>query len=97
MNPEAFASGYLNLRKVYLIMEESKNKEKNENKSKVKENPVIAEMIKETETKLCGNGRVLIRPSGTEPVVRVMIEGTDKEMIEKDAKNIASYIEKEMA
>lgn len=70
---------------------------KNENKSKVKENPVIAEMIKETETKLCGNGRVLIRPSGTEPVVRVMIEGTDKEMIEKDAKNIASYIEKEMA
>ena len=33
-----------------------------------------------------GNGRVLIRPSGTEPLVRVMIEGDNQEILEKEAK-----------
>ncbi len=43
-----------------------------------------------------GNGRVLIRPSGTEPLVRVMIEGEDQEYITKKAKEIANLIEKKI-
>ena len=39
-------------------------------------------------------GRVLIRASGTEPLVRVMIEGKDKAVIEKKAKELAGMIEK---
>ena len=42
------------------------------------------------------NGRVLVRPSGTEPLIRVMLEGKDKELIEKYAKELANIIEKEL-
>ena len=43
-----------------------------------------------------GNGRVLIRPSGTEPLVRVMIEGEDQKYITKKAKEIATLIESKL-
>jgi len=56
----------------------------------------IAEAIQELEKKFDGEGRVLIRPSGTEPLVRVMIEGKDQEMIDKEAKSLASLITKIM-
>ncbi len=56
----------------------------------------IAEAIQELEKKFDGQGRVLIRPSGTEPLVRVMIEGKDQEMIDKEAKSLASLITKIM-
>ena len=39
---------------------------------------------------------MLIRPSGTEPKVRVMIEGKDKEVIDKEASKLAKLIEKTM-
>ena len=39
-----------------------------------------------------GRGRVLIRPSGTEPLVRVMLEGEDQEEINKIAQNLADMI-----
>ncbi|MCI8273465.1 MAG: phosphoglucosamine mutase [Clostridia bacterium] len=58
------------------------------------ENAEIKEAIKKLESEFDGNGRVLIRPSGTEPLVRVMIEGNDKKIIEEKAKNIANLIEK---
>ncbi|MBQ9606075.1 MAG: phosphoglucosamine mutase, partial [Lachnospiraceae bacterium] len=45
------------------------------------------------EKKYNGEGRVLIRPSGTEPLVRVMIEGRDQAEIDKDAKDLAELIE----
>lgn len=52
----------------------------------------IAEAVKTLEDKFHGEGRVLIRPSGTEPMVRVMIEGKDQQAIEKEAEKLAELI-----
>jgi phosphoglucosamine mutase len=57
------------------------------------EYPEIAQAIKELEDKFGGEGRVLIRPSGTEPLVRVMIEGKDQKLIEDEAKKLAELIQ----
>ena len=56
----------------------------------------IQKEIKALEEEFSGNGRVLIRPSGTEPKVRVMIEGADKEYITEKAQNLADLIEKKL-
>ena len=56
----------------------------------------IKKAIEDVEKEFAGNGRVLIRPSGTEPLVRVMIEGEDQEYITKRAKEIADLIEKKL-
>ena len=56
----------------------------------------IKKAISEVEEEFAGNGRVLIRPSGTEPLVRVMIEGEDQEYITKRAQEIANLIEKKL-
>ena len=56
----------------------------------------IKEKIEALEKEFAGNGRVLIRPSGTEPKVRVMIEGENQEYITKKAKELADLIEKKM-
>lgn len=65
-------------------------------KDKYMEYPEIAEAIMELEKRFAGEGRVLIRPSGTEPLVRVMIEGKDQEMIEREAKKLAELITRNM-
>ncbi len=57
-------------------------------------NDEIQNRIKELENKYDESGRVLIRPSGTEPLVRVMIEGVDKAEMQKDAKSLAKLIER---
>lgn len=57
-------------------------------------NAEIKKAIEDLEKEFAGNGRVLIRPSGTEPLVRVMIEGKDINVIEAKAKKIANMIEK---
>ena len=57
----------------------------------------IKKAIEDVEKEFAGNGRVLIRPSGTEPLVRVMIEGEDQEYITKRAKEIVNLIEKKLA
>lgn len=57
------------------------------------EYPEIVEAIQALEAKYNGEGRVLIRPSGTEPLVRVMIEGRDQAEIDKDARDLADLIE----
>lgn len=54
----------------------------------------INSAISELEKEFAGEGRVLIRPSGTEPLVRVMIEGKDREYIGKKAAELAALIEK---
>ena len=56
----------------------------------------IQKEIKALEEEFSGNGRVLIRPSGTEPKVRVMIEGADKDYITTKAQNLADLIEKKL-
>ena len=65
----------------------------NHKKDKYMEFPEIAEAIQNLETKYAGEGRVLIRPSGTEPLVRVMIEGKDAEIIKEDAEVLAKLIQ----
>ena len=59
-------------------------------------NQEIKEAIERLEKEFAGNGRVLIRPSGTEPLVRVMIEGEDQEYITKKAKEMAHLIEEKL-
>ena len=56
----------------------------------------IADEIEAVEQKFQGEGRVLIRPSGTEPLVRVMIEGKDQKVIDAEAKRLADLITKIM-
>lgn len=55
------------------------------------------ELIKDIEKKLDGNGRLFVRFSGTEPVIRVLVEGTDKTQISHFAEEIASFLEKELS
>ena len=64
----------------------------NHKKHSYMEYPQIAKAIEELETKFAGEGRVLIRPSGTEPLVRVMIEGKDQKIIEEEARKLADLI-----
>lgn len=68
----------------------------NEKKNDYKNDSEIKAEIDKLEKEFSGNGRVLIRPSGTEPLVRVMIEGTDKQYIETKAKELAQLIEKKL-
>lgn len=68
----------------------------NHKKESYMEYSEIAEAIAELEKKFAGEGRVLIRPSGTEPLVRVMIEGKDQKVIDEDAKKLAELITKVM-
>jgi phosphoglucosamine mutase len=55
--------------------------------------PALAEAIKKAETELDGAGRVLVRPSGTEPLIRVMAEGADLAVVERLVDEMAKTIE----
>lgn len=65
----------------------------NHRKDHFMEYPEIADAIEKLEKEFAGEGRVLIRPSGTEPKVRVMIEGKDKEQIDVEAHKLAELIQ----
>jgi phosphoglucosamine mutase len=68
-------------------------KVENHKKERYAEYPQIAEAIAALERKFEGEGRVLIRPSGTEPIIRVMIEGRDPKEIREDAEALARLIQ----
>ena len=68
----------------------------NDKKNSYMENPQIADAIDALTKKFAGEGRVLIRPSGTEPLVRVMIEGRDQNRIQEEAEKLAALIESAM-
>lgn len=68
----------------------------NTKKHSYMEDEIIKARIEEVEAKFNGEGRVLIRPSGTEPLVRVMIEGKDQNELETFASDLANLIEERL-
>jgi phosphoglucosamine mutase len=72
-------------------------KVRNENKYTYMENADIKAAIEAAEAEMAGDGRVLIRPSGTEPLVRVMLEGSDTEKIRPMAEKLAALIEAKLS
>ncbi len=77
-----------------LINAKVKNEFKSEDKYMAV--PEIREKISELEAAFAGSGRVLIRPSGTEPLVRVMIEGQNEEEIKRYAEELAHLMEEKL-
>jgi phosphoglucosamine mutase len=61
------------------------------------ENRKVKEAIEETEALLGENGRVVVRPSGTEPLIRVMVEGEDEKIINELALRLADVIREELS
>jgi phosphoglucosamine mutase len=62
---------------------------------KIERYPSLVAAIRKAQKSL-GNGRILVRPSGTEPKIRVMVEGDDMSMIEDIAGGIAEVIKRTM-
>lgn len=58
--------------------------------------PGIAAAQREVETSLAGEGRVLLRPSGTEPLLRVMVEGRDEGRVRAAAERLAEAVREAM-
>ena len=58
-----------------------------------KSEPSIMRAVEEVEKCLKGRGRIVLRASGTEPVIRVMVEGSDAALVNKGAKDIAEAVE----
>ena len=58
----------------------------------VTQSPVVKAAVERAEKELRNEGRVLLRPSGTEPVVRVMVEGQSREQIETLAQSLANAV-----
>jgi phosphoglucosamine mutase len=56
------------------------------------QSPAVRDAVARAEAELSGRGRVLLRPSGTEPVVRVMVEGEDRAHVQKLADSIAAVV-----
>ncbi|WP_166246149.1 phosphoglucosamine mutase [Paenibacillus turpanensis] len=65
-------------------------------KSKLNGNEAVAEAIRQVEAELGDNGRVLVRPSGTESLVRVMAEGPDKDQVEQYVNRIAEVVKEQL-
>ncbi len=67
------------------------------NKHALEGNDAIAQAVHAAEAELGDDGRVLIRPSGTEPLVRVMVEASDQDVAEALASRIATVVEAEIS
>jgi phosphoglucosamine mutase len=63
----------------------------------VTDNEKVKEVIELVETEMAGNGRILVRPSGTEPLVRVMAEAPSEELCEIYVNRIVAVVQEEMA
>jgi phosphoglucosamine mutase len=58
----------------------------------VNASPAIQGAVQQVEKRLNGAGRVVLRPSGTEPVIRVMVEGRDEALVRQLAKELAASV-----
>lgn len=67
-----------------------------EHKQDIRAVPEIIDVINSAEKRLAGNGRILVRPSGTEPKIRIMLEGKDLKLITKLSRGIAKVIKAKM-
>jgi phosphoglucosamine mutase len=56
----------------------------------------INALVSEIEAELDGQGRVILRPSGTEPVIRVTLEGSDQSQVERLAQQLADTVREEL-
>ena len=56
----------------------------------------VKQAVQRAETELAGTGRVLLRPSGTEPVIRVMVEGQDQILVERCCEAISEAVNKQL-
>jgi len=65
-------------------------------KSKFKGNEAIARAVAEAEARLGDSGRVLVRPSGTESLIRVMAEGPDEAEVAAHVERIAAVVKAEL-
>lgn len=68
----------------------------NSMKDKTMEVPAIREIIKKMEAEMAGNGRILVRPSGTEPLLRVMAEAPTHEEVDYYVDTIAAVVQAEI-
>ncbi|MFL6091020.1 MAG: phosphoglucosamine mutase [Aeromicrobium sp.] len=66
-------------------------------KARADSDPAVADAVREVEAALAGNGRVLLRPSGTEPLVRVMVEAPTQEAAQDAADRIADVVRAKLA
>ena len=66
-------------------------------RTRVKGDAVVAQAVSAAETELGDTGRVLLRPSGTEPVVRVMVEAGDHKTAQGVAERLAQVVRTELA
>lgn len=65
-------------------------------KNKAMKVPAIADIITRMETEMNGNGRILVRPSGTEPLLRIMAEAPTTEEVNYYVDTIASVVRHEI-
>lgn len=67
------------------------------NSKQLNQNQVIQQAVGDIENQLGDQGRVLLRPSGTEPVIRVMVEGADASVVNSLARDLAAVVEQAVA
>jgi len=65
--------------------------------SNLKDSPVITEAVKSVQDRLGNTGRVILRPSGTEPLIRVTLEGIDEAQVNQLASELAEVVQNELA
>jgi phosphoglucosamine mutase len=61
-------------------------------KRRFEDDPRVKAAIESAGNALKGTGRILVRPSGTEPLIRIMVEGPDRAQVERLAKSVAEQV-----
>ena len=70
---------------------------KNVDKAAAKTSEPVLEAVARTEERLGAEGRVLLRPSGTEPVVRVMVEAATHDDAQREAEQLVAVVEEHLS